>query len=57
MTKDLIILNPEEASKLDYEANWKDLVDYEGYLYIKIQQCNYEGNAKGNETVRGEIGV
>jgi len=42
-----IILNPEEAQRLDYEQNWKDLVDYDGYLYIKIQQANYEGNEKG----------
>ncbi len=45
-----IILNPEEAQKLDYEQNWKDLVSFEDYLSIKAQQKVYESNQKGYET-------
>ena len=53
MNKDLIILNPEEASKLDYEVNWKDLVTYEGYLSIKDQQYAFEKMQKGYEREKG----
>jgi hypothetical protein len=42
-----IELNPEEAQRLDYEQNWKDLVTYEGYLSIKSQQALFESNEKG----------
>ena len=57
MNKNLIILNPEEASKLasypDYETNWKDLVTYERYLSIKVQQAVFESNEKGYEREKG----
>lgn len=42
-----IILNPEEALKLDYEKNWKNLVTFEDYLSIKAQQQVFESNEKG----------
>jgi len=42
-----IILNPEEAQKLDYEQNWKHLVSFEDYLSIKAQQAVFESNEKG----------
>lgn len=45
-----IVLNPEEAQKLDYEQNWKDLVTFEGYLSIKAQQKVFESNQKGYES-------
>ena len=45
-----IVLNPEEAQKLDYEYNWKDLVSFEDYLSIKAQQKVYESNQKGFES-------
>ena len=45
-----IILNPEEAQKLDYEQNWKDLVSFEDYLAIKAQQAVFESNQKGYES-------
>jgi len=44
-----LILNPEEAQRLDYEQNWKNLVTFEGYLSIKAQQAVYESNPKGYE--------
>ncbi len=43
----VIIINPEETSRLDYEQNWKDLVSYEDYLSIKAQQAVFESNEKG----------
>lgn len=46
-----IILNPEEAQKLDYEQNWKDLVSFEDYLSIKAQQEVFESNQKGLELI------
>ena len=42
-----IILNPEEAQRLDYEHNWKDLVTFDNYLSIKAQQAVFESNEKG----------
>jgi hypothetical protein len=42
-----IILNLEEAQRLDYEQNWKDLTTFEGYLSIKAQQKVFESNEKG----------
>ncbi len=42
-----IVLNPEEAQRLDYEQNWKDLVTFEDYLSIKAQQQVFESNEKG----------
>jgi len=42
-----IILNPEKGLRLDYEANWKDLVSFEDYLSIKAQQKVFESNEKG----------
>lgn len=44
-----IILNSEEAIKLDYEANWSKLISFEDYLSIKAQQLAYESNQKGYE--------
>jgi hypothetical protein len=42
-----IILNPEEAQRLDYEHNWKDLMTFESYLSMKAQQAVYETNENG----------
>ena len=42
-----IELNPEEALRLDYEHNWKDLVTFEGYLSIKVQKEVFNSNARG----------
>lgn len=42
-----IVLNPEEAQRLDYEHNWKDLMTFESYLLMKTQQAVYESNEKG----------
>jgi hypothetical protein len=44
-----IILNPEEAARLDYEHKWADLVTFEDYLSIKQQQLSYLANQKGYE--------
>lgn len=43
----IIVLNPEETQRLDYEQNWKDLVSFEDYLSIKAQQQVFESNEKG----------
>jgi hypothetical protein len=43
----VVVLNPEEAQRLDYEQNWKDLVTYEDYLSIKAQQKVFESNENG----------
>lgn len=48
---DDIILNPDEALKLEYEQNWEDLISFEHFLSIKAQQAVFESNAKGYETV------
>lgn len=45
-----IILNPEEANRLDYEHNWKDLVSFEDYLSIKAQKAAFDKNQKGYES-------
>jgi hypothetical protein len=42
-----LVLNPEEAQRLDYEQNWKDLITFEDYLSIKAQQQVFESNEKG----------
>jgi hypothetical protein len=42
-----IVLNPEEAQRLDYEQKWKDLISFEDYLSIKAQQQVFESNEKG----------
>jgi hypothetical protein len=47
-----IILNPEEAQRLDYEHNWKDLVSFDTYLSIKAQQQAYDSNEKGYERTK-----
>lgn len=44
-----IILNPEEAQKLDYEQNWINLITFKDYLSIKAQQAIFESNEKGYE--------
>lgn len=45
----IIIINPEEAMRLDYEVNWSHLVTFEDYISIKNQQKVYESNQKGYE--------
>jgi len=45
----VIVLNPEEKLRLDYEHNWKDLVTYEDYLDIIAQTELYLSNALGYE--------
>ncbi|MEI6533623.1 MAG: hypothetical protein WCO06_07365 [Candidatus Roizmanbacteria bacterium] len=47
MANKIIVLNPEEAERLDYEYNWKSLVSFEDYLSIKAQQAVFESNEKG----------
>lgn len=47
MKNKIIILNPEETQRLDYEHNWKSLVSFEDYLSIKAQQVVFESNEKG----------
>jgi len=49
MVTKTIILNPKETQRLDYEANWKDLVSFEDYISIKAQQAVFESNQKGYE--------
>ena len=44
-----IILNPEQAARLDYEHNWAGLITFEDYLSIKQQQLSYLANQKGYE--------
>lgn len=44
-----IVLNPEQAARLDYEHNWAGLITFEGYLSIKQQQLSYLANQKGYE--------
>ncbi len=46
-----IVLNPEEALRLEYEYNWKELVSYEDFLSIKAQRETYDSNATGYERV------
>jgi hypothetical protein len=45
----VIVLNPEEKLRLDYEHNWKDLVTYADYLNIIAQTESYLSNALGYE--------
>lgn len=49
MNNNIINLNPEEAQRLDYEDNWKDLVTFEDYLSILSQKRVFESNIKGYE--------
>ena len=42
-----IVLNPEEAQRLDYEYNYKEFMTFESYLSMKAQQAVYESNEKG----------
>ena len=42
----IVVLNPEEAQKLDYQNNWKDLISFKNYLSIKAQQKVFESNEK-----------
>ena len=46
----VIILNPEEKLRLDYEHNWKDLVTYADYLNIIAQRELFLSNELGYET-------
>jgi hypothetical protein len=46
----IIILNPDEKARLDYEQSWKDLMSFEDYLSVLAQRKSYEANAKGYET-------
>lgn len=54
MKDKVIILNPEEAAKLDYELNWSDRVSFEDYLSIKAQQAVFESNEKGYESSKSK---
>ncbi len=46
-----LILNPDEALRLDYEHNWKHLVSYDDYLSIIEQRKSYTSNSAGYERV------
>lgn len=45
----VIVLNPEEKLRLDYEHNWKDLVTYADYLNIIAQRELFLCNELGYE--------
>lgn len=45
----VIVLNPEEKLRLDYEHNWKDLVTYADYLNIIAQRESFFRNELGYE--------
>lgn len=45
----VIVLNPEEKLRLDYEHNWKDLVTYADYLNIIAQRESFLCNELGYE--------
>ena len=45
----VIVLNPEEKLRLDYEYNWKDLVSYADYLKIITQRKSFLCNELGYE--------
>ena len=45
----VIILNPEEKLRLDYEQKWKGLVSYDNYLSIIAQTESYLANQRGYE--------
>jgi hypothetical protein len=45
----VIVLNPEEKLRLDYEHNWKNLVTYEDYLDIIAQRESFLCNELGYE--------
>jgi hypothetical protein len=47
-----IILNPEEALRLEYEYKWKSLISFESFLSVKAQQAVYDMNAKGYERTK-----
>ena len=49
----IIVLNPEEALRLEYEHKWSDLVTYEDYLSIIAQRESYSANVAGYERVGG----
>lgn len=45
----VIVLNPEEKLRLDYEHNWKNLVTYADYLNIIAQRESFLCNELGYE--------
>ena len=45
----VIVLNPEEKLRLDYEHNWKNLVTYADYLDIIAQRESFLRNELGYE--------
>lgn len=45
----VIILNPEEKLRLDYQYNWENLVTYADYLSIIAQRKSYLNNESGYE--------
>lgn len=45
----VIVLNPEEKLRLDYEQKWKDLVSYDDYLSIIAQRKSFFCNELGYE--------
>jgi hypothetical protein len=47
----IIVLNPDEADRLDYEHNWKKLISFDDYISIKIQKATFENNEKGYQRV------
>jgi len=45
----VIVLNPEEKLRLDYEHNWKDLITYADYLNLIAERKSFLRNALGYE--------
>ena len=48
----IIILNPKEAERLDWEHKWKDLISFQSYLSMKAQVATYSVNSKGYERAK-----
>lgn len=44
-----IIINPKETERLDWENNYKDFVDFDGYKAIQSQRDQFELSQKGYE--------
>lgn len=47
--KQIIVLNPEEMLRLDYEHKWKDLMTYASYLDMIAQRESFLRNQEGYE--------
>lgn len=52
--KQIIVLNPEEMFRLDYEHNWKDLMTYASYLEMIAQRELFLRNQSGYERAKLE---